>query len=122
MLDEGVHVLADGVEVRVGDLLLLAELANHGSDLVVVGVVDAREQVVFDLKVKFYRYRVTYLVLKLKHLFFILKYCIFIFTPADFRQFYVQRRPISEKESFNTAKIVFLHFCYNGHDSYCKLN
>jgi hypothetical protein len=69
MLDERVHVLADGVEVRVGDLLLLAELANHGSDLVVVGVVDTREQVVFDLKVTLYRYRVTYLVLRLKHLF-----------------------------------------------------
>ena len=50
VLDAGPDVIADGGEVNVGDLLFVAELLHHRRDRRVVSVVDAREEMVFDLK------------------------------------------------------------------------
>jgi hypothetical protein len=50
VLDAGPDVVADGGEVNVGDLLFVAELLHHRRDRRVVSVVDAREEMVFDLK------------------------------------------------------------------------
>ena len=52
VLDAGTNIVPDGGEVNVGDLLLLTELPDGGSNEGVVGVVDPGEEVVLDLVVE----------------------------------------------------------------------
>ena len=52
VLDARLNIVPDGGEVNVGDLLLLTELPDGGSNEGVVGVVDPGEEVVFDLVVE----------------------------------------------------------------------
>ena len=52
MFDAGPHVVADGREVDVGDLLLVAESLDGRSDGRVVRVVDPGEEMVFDLVIE----------------------------------------------------------------------
>ncbi len=52
MFNAGPHVFADGGEVNVGNLLLVAESLDGGSDGGVVRVVDSGEKVMFNLVVE----------------------------------------------------------------------
>jgi hypothetical protein len=52
MFDAGPHVVANGGEVNVGDLLLVAEGLDVGSDGRVVRVVDPGEEMMFNLVVE----------------------------------------------------------------------
>ena len=52
MLDAGPHVVANGGEVDVGDLLLVAESLDGRSDGRVVRVVDPGEEMVFNLVIE----------------------------------------------------------------------
>ena len=52
MLDAGLHVVADGGEVDVGNLLLVAELLDDRGDGRVVNVVDPGKEVMLDLVVE----------------------------------------------------------------------
>ena len=52
MANQGINILHHGGEVGVRDVLLFAELLDNRGNLVVVGVVDAREEVMLNLVVK----------------------------------------------------------------------
>ena len=52
MPDAGLHVVGDGGEVDVGNLLLVAKLLHDGGDGRVMNVVDPGEEVVLDLVVE----------------------------------------------------------------------